>query len=49
MGSASDYVYYIVVDGVINHDLIFSTRELAEEFAKESNYKNFEIIEWDVH
>ena len=49
MGRASDYVYYLKVNEEIIDDLIFSTEELAIEFAKESGYNNYEVIEWDVH
>ena len=49
MGRASDYVYYLKVNDELLDDLIFSTEELAIEFAKESGYNNYEVIEWDVH
>ena len=49
MAKASDYVYYLKVDGELIEELIFSTEELAIEFAKESNYETYEVIEWDVN
>lgn len=49
MGKASDYVYYIKVDGELIEELIFSSEAAAIEFAEASNYENYEIVEWDVH
>ena len=49
MTKASDYVYYLKIDGELIEELIFSTEELAIEFAKESNYETYEVIEWDVN
>lgn len=44
----TDFIYYLNVDGELLDDLIFSTEELAEEFAKEQGYENYWILKWSV-
>lgn len=43
-----DFIYYIVRDGKVIEDLIFESEEAARQFAIESEYENFDILEWDV-
>jgi len=44
----SDVVYYLKVKGEIIPELIFSSEAAAIEFAEESGYDDYVVIEWDV-
>ena len=44
----TDYVYYLKVEGELIYELVFESEELAIEFAKESAYEDYEVVEWDV-
>lgn len=42
-----DYVYYLKVEGEVIYELVFESEEMAIEFAEASEYKDYEVIEWD--
>jgi hypothetical protein len=43
-----DFVYYLMVDGEIIPELIFSSEAAAIEFAEVSEMKDYQVVEWDV-
>lgn len=42
-----DLVYYLKVEEELIYELVFESEAAAIEFAEESAYKDYEVVEWD--
>ena len=44
----NDFIYYIMVDGEVMTENIFSSEDEVREFAESHGYKKYHIVKWDV-
>lgn len=43
-----DYIYYIIDNGRVLADKIFSSKQELEQYALDNNISDYDILEWDV-
>lgn len=44
----TDFIYYLMLDGEIQDQWIFSTEEEAEIFALQQEFEDYSILKWSV-